>query len=220
MEEQTGKIFLAVFLAALLAGAILLYLIPMMQEEREEQQKEQDEWNKVVQDAMKRRAWLQEIKEKEDIESRIEDIEIRASIVIENSEVLYVYVTFLDSDGENIIFDFPHRHLCYDVEIYNSAQERIAWEHSRISKNGTGTYVSVKGNLPEDGTLKVSYSREVYPGSRYDRNFEKEIQVKDFPIPIPYTPTPTPTPTVPGFEVVFAIGSLLVVAYLVLRRRR
>jgi PGF-CTERM protein len=35
------------------------------------------------------------------------------------------------------------------------------------------------------------------------------------------TPTATLTPisTVPGFEVVFAIGSLLAVAYLVLRRR-
>jgi hypothetical protein len=38
------------------------------------------------------------------------------------------------------------------------------------------------------------------------------------PTPSP-TPTPTPTPTMPGFEVVFAIGSLLAVAYSVLRRR-
>ncbi len=34
------------------------------------------------------------------------------------------------------------------------------------------------------------------------------------------TPTETPTPTPPGFEAVFAIGGLLAVAYLVLRRRK
>jgi len=34
------------------------------------------------------------------------------------------------------------------------------------------------------------------------------------------TPTPTPTPTAPGFEVVFAIACLLVIAYAVLRRRK
>ena len=34
------------------------------------------------------------------------------------------------------------------------------------------------------------------------------------------TPTPTPTPTPPGFEAVFAIASLLAIAYAALRRRK
>jgi len=36
----------------------------------------------------------------------------------------------------------------------------------------------------------------------------------------PVTPTPTPTPTPPGYEAVFAIASLLAMAYLVLRRNK
>jgi PGF-CTERM protein len=39
------------------------------------------------------------------------------------------------------------------------------------------------------------------------------------PTPTPTTPTPTPTPEEPGFGAVFAIGGLLAVAYLVLRRK-
>ena len=218
MEEQTGKIFLAVFLAVLLAGAILLYLIPIVQEEREEQQREKEGWQKIGQEVGKRRAYQEDKNKYEDITSSIEDIEIRASNQIKYTEALWVYVTFLDSDGENINFDFSQHKLCYDIGIYNSAQERVNWRSGCISKNGTGTYVSIK-NLPEDGTLKVSYSREVYPGSRYERNFEKEIKIKDIPIPTPFIPTPTPTPTVPGFDVTFTISSLLAMAYLVLRRR-
>ena len=40
------------------------------------------------------------------------------------------------------------------------------------------------------------------------------------PTPSPFiTPSPTPTPKTPGYEAIFAIGSLLAVAYLVLRRK-
>jgi len=34
------------------------------------------------------------------------------------------------------------------------------------------------------------------------------------------SPSPTPTPETPGYDATFAVGSLLAVAYLVLRRRR
>jgi hypothetical protein len=34
------------------------------------------------------------------------------------------------------------------------------------------------------------------------------------------SPSPTPTPEAPGYDAIFAVGSLLAVAYLVLRRRR
>ncbi|MCW3142232.1 MAG: PGF-CTERM sorting domain-containing protein, partial [Methanophagales archaeon] len=39
------------------------------------------------------------------------------------------------------------------------------------------------------------------------------------PSPLPI-PSPTPTPKPPGFKAVFAIASLLTIAYLVLRRRK
>jgi len=42
------------------------------------------------------------------------------------------------------------------------------------------------------------------------------------PTPVPATPTPTPTPIeeVAGFGAVFAIGSLLAIAYVILRRKK
>ena len=67
-----------------------------------------------------------------------------------------------------------------------------------------------------------------FSGTWYDALSEKEgnikstsvyVRVAETPTPSP-SPTPTPSPTVPGFEVVFALAGLFVVAVLFLFRRK
>ena len=129
MEEQTGKIFLAVFLAVLLAGAILLYLIPIMQEEREEQQREEEELQKVAHEVMERREEREKEAEREAFWDSVSGIEID---VQETSEGLTVKPYFVNIFGREVNWGNFFSELSFNVEIYTSVpseeQRKIVYE--------------------------------------------------------------------------------------------
>lgn len=89
----------------------------------------------------------------------------------------------------------------------------MVWVHDPHPQISSGTeYARV--NYEMELTDKLLTEEDLYDTSFYDRIMG--IAPTPSPSPSP-SPTPAPTPT-PGFTTVFAIGALLVVAYLIFRR--
>jgi PGF-CTERM protein len=103
----------------------------------------------------------------------------------------------------------------YCVFLITSSDEKISGIFSD----------SIYGIEVEDEEVSRPFYFEVFFEASTVKGFSLSMTPTPTPSPPPTpsptpTATPIPTPTVPGFEVVFTISSLLAVAYLVVRRRK